>query len=262
MKNKIGVITSTYAHFNAEEALEGLSKTGVKYVELITVPGFLEHISLKPEDIDNTLNICKKYGVELYIIAGHGRMLKEDSVKSFKEVIDAASLLGVDYIDTDTGEIKDDSDKDVFYKDIKILGEYAASKGVTIGIETHGNWCNNGKIASEVIKKIDNPNVKITYDPANSIFYGDTRPEDDIKYAIPFLGHLHVKDKRGGKGVWDFPVLGEGELDFNKIFGLLKDYEGPMTLEIELDGKKHPIDEVNDAVKHSYEFLKGYGYGD
>ena len=259
MKNKVGVITSTYANFDTEEALEGISKTGVKYVELITVPGFLEHISLKPEDADDTLDICKKYGVELYAIAGHGRMLKENSVKSFKEVIDAASLLGVDYVDTDTGEIKDDNDKNIFYKDIKVLGEYAAGKGVTIGIETHGNWCNNGKIASEVIKKINNPNVKITYDPANSIFYGDTRPEGDIKYAIHFLGHLHVKDKRGGKGVWDFPVLGEGELDFDKIFSLLKNFEGPMTLEIELDGKKNPINEVNDAVRRSYEFIKSYG---
>lgn len=259
MKNKIGILTTTYANFSTEEALEDISKIGIEYVELVTVPGYLEHVSLKPEDVEDTLSICKKYGVELYAIAEHGRMLKEDSVKSFKNYIDIANLLGINYLDMTTGEIKEENDKNIFYRDIEVIGEYAVSKGVTIGIETQGSWFNNGKIASEVIKKIDNPNIKITYDPANTIFFGDTRPEGDIEYAIPFLGHFHVKDKRGGKGIWDFPALGEGDIDFDKIFSLLENYTGMMTLEIEMDGKKNPINEVNDAVKRSYEFLKGYG---
>ena len=27
------------------------------------------------------------------------------------------------------------------------------------------------------------------------------------------IGHVHLKDQRGRKGVLDFPVLGEGEID-------------------------------------------------
>ncbi len=259
MNNKVGVITSTYINFTPEVAVKSISEIGFKYVELITVPGFVEHISVIPEEAKKTAEMCKKYGVELYAIAGHGRMLKEDTVEKFKQVIDIASLLGVNYIDTDAGEIKDESDKERFYKDMEILADYAAEKGISIGIETHGNWCNCGKIASEVVKRINRSNVKITYDPANTIFYGDTRPEEDIEYAVPYIGHLHVKDKRGGKGVWDFPALGEGEINFDKIFGALKDFKGNMSLEIELDGEKNPLDVVNDAVKRSYEFMKKYG---
>ena len=259
MKNKIGLAASTYMHHTVEEALESVSKIGIKYIELFTIPGFMDQVSLNPEDANDTLNLCKKYGVELNAVGGHFRMLKEDSVESFKQVIDIANLLGVDYVDTDSGEMKNENDKDVFYKDMRILADYAASKGITIGIETHGNWNNNGKIQAETVKKIDKPNVKITYDPANAIFYGDTNPEGDMEYAIPFLGHFHIKDKRGGKGVWDFPPLGEGELDFDKMFDLLKDFEGPMSIEMELDGKEHPLDEVNIGIKTSYEFLKGYG---
>ena len=189
-------------------------------------------------------------------------MLKEDSIESFKQIIDIASVMGVDFVDTDAGEIKKESDKDIFYKDMSVLAYYAASKGVTIGIETHGNWCNNGKIQAEVVKKINKPNVKVTYDPANAIFYGDTRPDEgDMEHVLPFLGHFHIKDKRGGKEVWDFPPLGEGDIDLDKLLDLAKDFEGPISIEMELDGKEHPIEEVNAGIKTSYSFLKSRGYG-
>jgi L-ribulose-5-phosphate 3-epimerase len=259
MKNKICVITSTYANFNVEEALDGISKSGFKFVELINVPNFATHISLETKDIKQELNLYKKYGVELLALgAGYGRMMKDDTIINFKKVIDAAQLLGVKVIDADTGEVKNKKDEEKFYKDIKTLGDYASTKDVTICLELHGDWCTNGKIAAEIVKKINHPNVKITYDTGNSIFYGDTRPEDDIKYAIPHMGNLHIKDKRGGYKVWDFPALGEGDVDFDKIFSLLKNYTGPMSVEVELDGKKNFIKVVNDAVKRSYDFLKGY----
>jgi len=260
MKNKIGVVSSTYAHYNTEEALEGLSKTGFKYVELITFPGFLDHISLNLEKIKETLDVCKKHGVELFGIGGYGRLLKgEGSIYAFKKVIDLASLIGINYITTDTGEIKDETGKELFLKEIRILGDYADEKDVTIGIEIHGDWCKNGKIAAGLIEEINHQNIKITYDTGNTIFYGNTRPEDDIKYALPFMGHIHLKDKRGGYKVCDFPALGEGDIDFDKIFSFLKDYDSSISVEVEFDGKKHPVDEINGALKRSYNFLKKYG---
>jgi sugar phosphate isomerase/epimerase len=49
---------------------------------------------------------------------------------------------------------------------------------------------------------------------------------------------VHLKDKRGGKGVFDFPPLGDGDLD---VESLLRDlagagFSGPVSLEIEYVG--------------------------
>jgi sugar phosphate isomerase/epimerase len=60
----------------------------------------------------------------------------------------------------------------------------------------------------------------------------------DLEHALVRLGHVHLKDKRGGKGVFDFPPLGEGDLD---VESLLRDvagagFGGPVSLEIEYDG--------------------------
>ena len=267
MDRKIGVVTSTYSHYSADEAMDGISKAGFKYVELVTVPGVIDHILPRPEEMENNdvakiLNMCKEYHLEIYCIAAHERLMKEDAVSSFRKVIDISKLLGARYITTSIGEIKTEDDRKRFYKEIKILGEYAATKDIVICLEVHGDWCKNGKVASKIVEKINHSNIRINYDTANTIFYGDTRPEEDLKNALPYVGFMHLKDKIGGYKVWNFPVLGEGEVDFNKIFKLIQDYSGPISVEVELDGKKHPLNEVNNALVKSYNFLKNHGIVD
>lgn len=264
MNRKIGVVTTTYAHFSVEEAVAGILKAGFKYVELATVPDFVDHILPRPEemknkDVNKILDTYREKHLEIYCIAAHERLMKEDAISNFKKVIDIAKLLGVSYITTGTGNVSTEDDKKRFYKEIKILGDYADTKNIMLCLEVHGNWCKNGKMASEIVKNINYPNIKVNYDTGNVILYGDTRPEEDIKYALPYIGFMHLKDKRGGYNIWDFPALGEGEVDFDRIFELIKDYGGPISVEIEFDGKEHSLDEINSAVKKSYNFLRSFG---
>ena len=55
-------------------------------------------------------------------------------------------------------------------------------------------------------------------------------------------GHFHLKDQRGGKGVLDFPVLGEGELDLPSILRDLagSGFSGPVSMEIEFTDYEYP----------------------
>ncbi len=265
MKNKVGVVTSTYPNFSAEEALEGISEAGFKYVELASAPGYFEHILPRPEeadkeDVKKVLNLCKKYGLELYCIAGHTRLMKEGAVNNFKKVIDYAEMAEVKFVTTDTGEVKTDDDKKKFYSDIKDIGDYARSKGVTVCLEMHGSWCNNGRTSSEIIKTLDHPNIRLNYDTGNVMFYGSVRPEEDIGNALPYMAFMHIKDDGGEFKEWNFPALGDGNIDFKKILTLIEDYTGPISVEIEFDGKERSLEEINEAVKKSYNFLKNFGY--
>ena len=262
MENKVGVISTTYSHYDLKDALEGITGAGFKYIELATIffPGQLykDHVFDERGDYKKCAELCKKFNVEIIAICAHGRLMKDDGIKRFKKCIDVANDLGVWCVSTGTGEIKSENDKKRFYNDIRILGEYAAKKDVMICIEIHNAWFSNGKAANQIINEIGMDNIKINYDTANVIFYGDTRPENDIKYALDNIAHLHLKDKRGGYKVWDFPALGEGEIDFNVIINALKDYDGSICVEIEFDGKQHPLEELNKAVKKSYEFLRNF----
>jgi sugar phosphate isomerase/epimerase len=187
--------------------------------------------------------------------------MKPNCVEKFKALIDGTRLLNVRYITTDTGDVKNKDDEKEFYQDMEEIGEYAMSKGILICFEVHGDWGCSGKKLLEIVKKIDKNGVRINYDTANAVFYGGVRPEEDLQYALPYMSFLHIKDTGGKKGVWDFPVLGEGTVDFNKIFNLIKDYEGPISLELEFDGKPHPLEYVNEGVKKCNLFLRSHGYG-
>ena len=185
MKNTIGVVTSTYPNFSGVEAIEGISKAGFRYIELASAPAYFEHMP-RPEKstdqkvVDGILDLCKKFGLTFQAIAGHTRLMKEDSVKNFKTVLDFASKAMVKYVNTDAGEVESKDDEKKFYKDIAELAEYAQDKDVLICLEMHGNWCNNGKKGAEIIKTINHPNIQLNYDPGNVILYGKKKPEEDI----------------------------------------------------------------------------------
>ncbi|MCL4384869.1 MAG: sugar phosphate isomerase/epimerase [Actinobacteria bacterium] len=265
MKNIVSVVTSTYPKNNVLEALDGISKAGFKYVEMASAPSYFEHILPRPElsteaDAKNLLRLCEKYELELYAIAGHTRMMKEDTVKNFKKLIDFAKLCDVKFITTDAGEIKSDEDEKKFFKDINEIAEYAGANGITICLETHGNYCNNAKKGAEIIKKVNKNNLRLNYDTGNVMLYGGVKPEEDIQYALPYIAFIHLKDSGGKLFEWNFPALGSGKTNFKKIFSLLKDYSGPMSVEIEYEGKDHSLKEINADVKKSYDFLKSFGY--
>lgn len=264
MKNKIGVVTSTYPNFNTDDALSGIAAASFGYVELASAPSYFEHVLPRPEsaskeDAKNMTARCRKYGLELYCIAGHTRLLTENGTANFRKVLDYAENAGVRFVTTDVGEIKTEEDKNTFYREIQRIGDYAKTKNVTVCLEMHGTWCNNGKTGAEIIQKINHPSVRLNYDSGNVMLYGKVRPEEDIKHALPYMAFMHIKDDGADLGVWNFPALGDGNVNFDKIFEALKDYAGPISVEVEFDGKERTLAEINAAVKKSYTFLKGKG---
>ncbi len=265
MENIVGVVTTTYPNYGLKDALRGISKAGFEYVELTSAPAFFTHIDPNPEemteeDAKNILHLCKKNGLKVHCVAGHTRLMKENAVKNFKTVIDAAHVFGAKHVTTDTGEVKGDQDAQKFYGDMRQIGDYAQKKGVTVCLEMHGEWLNNGAIGAKIIEEIGHDQIKLNYDTANVMYYGGVKSEDDLANALPYLGFVHLKERGGGFKEWNFPAPGEGNLDFEKIFSLLKDYSGPMSVEIEFDGSEKPLGEIDAAVKKAYDFLKKHGY--
>ena len=147
-----------------------------------------------------------------------------------------------------------------FLERIAPLCDEAADAGLTICLETHGGLLGTGKLASEIIRTVNKPNLGINYDAANVIYYDGTDPVEDIKIAAPYVVHMHVKDQIGGKGVWNFPAVGTGEIDYPAIFAILNEvgFHGPCSIEIEFQGEPWPpVPVINDALETSYEYVRG-----
>ncbi|MBA7713983.1 hypothetical protein ES703_122996 [subsurface metagenome] len=139
-----------------------------------------------------------------------------------------------------------------------------------ITLETHGSsWTRgshtgSGKLYLPIIKHINLPNIRVCYDTANVIYYEGVFPEEDILYIAEYIGYLHVKDKIGLKRVANFPALGQGIINFARIFDVFRkvNYSGPFSVEIEMKSPipftKLDISEVNAAHVESYKFLQHY----
>lgn len=272
LPNKIGVGTSTYMNLPLGEALEGISKAGFSYVEVAAIKGILEHIQpgkmgtfelqLFEEELQNS-------NLKLVAIAAYSDLTKEENVPYMKTCIDLAGKLGAQFVTTGVNNQGNDSSQSAikqFYAHIKELGEYAVEKGIIIGLETHGGIVATGRQAAKVVQRINSQAIKISYDTGNVIFHGGVRPEEDLKYALEYLGYVHLKDKIGDRGIWNFPPLGEGTIDFELLFDMLakEKYSGPFTAEIEFDedtrfqkGTRRTVEMVNQAVKKSHNFLTG-----
>jgi sugar phosphate isomerase/epimerase len=259
---RTGVSTNCYHGYDLEAALSGIARSGFRGVEIAAVAGWTQHLTPGAADaeIDSLRESLGRHGLYLIGMSGHSDLTTPEGVGQFKRALDTAQKLGVTLVNTGIGGHEGGGeDEAAFLKLIPEVADYAAERGIVVALETHGSALATGQQGAGLVRRIGRENVRINYDTANVIFYGDTRPEDDIAAAIPYLACVHLKEARGGKGVWDFPALGEGKTDFARILRSLRDggYAGPLSLEVEFQGEPWPpVGEVDRSVKASFEHLR------
>ena len=250
--------------YSVDDTLKGISEAGFRFVELLATSGDLTHITPKlcemnNESAEKLKKKLKRYNLRLsgiYYYQGQENLFIDSSGLKIFKIIDGCCLLSSKFLITDMDFINNEKKWGLFYKNIGGVLEYAAIKGIIICFDIHGQWCCNGKNAAYIINKVGHPNLKINYCTGNAIYWGNSKPEDDIDYALPFLGRVHLKDSTGRPRDYDFPALGEGIINFENILFKLKDFKGPVSIEVELDGKNNSLKEINTAMLRSRDFLK------
>jgi len=271
MEQKLGATTSCWTGFPLEDALNGISDAGLRHVELSAMfevcdskGDIAEHVipeNMKKGDVETLEKKMHAYSLLPMSISGHVDLVELEGVDALKRRIDLSRKIGAKIVNTKTGDPKSEEEIKNFFKHVEEVAEYAEENNIFIGLETSGKYFNTAKKAVPILKKINSEYIKLNYDTANVIYYEGIFPEDDIEYGVEHLIHIHLKDKRGGKGEYDFPALGKGVINFQKIFNILFNYKytGPLSIEIEFDGKHNEtLNGVNEAVVSSYNFLKKF----
>jgi sugar phosphate isomerase/epimerase len=269
MADRLTASTNSFHPYSLEEALAGIAAAGVTSVELSSVPGWTEHVRRRAgvEEIGFVKDKLEQYSLTAVSLAGHSDLVSDVGVQEFQRALGLAKLLGVSMVTTSTGGHDASSAGDLadqrgqFLRRIGPLCDEAAHEGITICFETHGGLLATGAMAVELLDAIGKENTGINYDPGNVIFYGGVRPEEDILLCADRVVHMHVKDQIGGKGVWNFPVVGTGEVDFATIFAELDrvGFNGPASIEVEFTGEPWPdLDDVTVAVTASANYLRQF----
>jgi sugar phosphate isomerase/epimerase len=128
---------------------------------------------------------------------------------------------------------------DRFTASLEMLLPEAERHGVTLALEPCvGNLVHDYGTTLEMLRRVDHPNLCLTFDPSHFMLF-----RDDIPLAVSTFGnrvrHVHLKDAVGRLGEiskeFIFPLLGEGGIDFPTFLAALDaiGYQGFYSVEFE-----------------------------
>ena len=268
-KRIVAVNSNCYHGYSIEDAIAGIRAAGFHYIELTATKGWTEHVfpDMPFERLLAVQDELEKAELIPFAMSGHCNLMDTARIADFEKNIRLAAFFGCRYIVSSIGEahLKDQATADnaQVAAHISALIPMLEKHGVTLVLETHGHDHGTGKALAAIVKLVNSPRVKINYDTANVIFYGNVEPCADLAACLDDVAYMHLKDKAGEKTAWDFPALGKGYVDFPKLFGLMEQAQNdsPYSIEIEFT-KEGPKDlaEINRAVMDSAAYLRGLGY--
>jgi L-ribulose-5-phosphate 3-epimerase len=257
--------TNSYHTYGLDTALEGIRGAGFRQVELSAVRDWTEHVSLDAdaETLHELADTLRVLDLTVSALSGHSDLTTEEGLRRGVLALGLCERLGVPVMNTAIGGHGHvDEDLDAFLSLINELADEAARRGVTVALEVHGDLMATGRKAVAIIDRIGRDNVRINYDTGNCVYYGGVDPVTDVADLAPYLAHCHLKDKRGGAGVWDFPALGDGDLELARVVDRLREagFDGPWSVEIEFSGEPWPPpQDVHAAMERSAAELRRIG---
>jgi L-ribulose-5-phosphate 3-epimerase len=265
MNNPICLNSNSYHGFTLEEAVEGAHRAGIKLIELAGVIGWTEHVhnNFSDAQVAKVLDLLKANDIKAIGMCGHTNIQTKDGQETFKKNLQLAKRLGVGYVTLSTGETHGDEsvigDDTELVEIIKELGQVAKDLGLEMAIETHGNNYATGESIIALLKKVNMPNVRLNYDTGNVVFYGAIMPYEDLDKSTGSITGIHLKEKAGAQNEWNFPAVGRGDLDFERILGILKKNGCTAALSIEIEftpAGPNGVEDVHESLAYSVDTIK------
>ena len=262
MQQALAVHTNSYHTYSLEQALTGIAAAGYRAVELTAVEGWTEHVDLAAETSGLRARLAH-YGLEPVVLSAHSDLTTPEGRDYGIKAIRWCAEYGISVMNTAIGGHSSQEENELaFLANISELAAVADECGVDVALEIHGDIMATGAKTLPLLQRIAHGRIKVCYDTANCEFYGATRAVDDLVTMLPYLANVHLKDKRGGAGVWDFPEPGGGSIDFGDLIAQLEaaGYAGPLSVEIEFQGEPWPpLDQVDAAMARAHAHLSSLG---
>lgn len=200
--------------------------------------------------------LAYKSGVDIYSISVSTEMtqstaaLREKQVTDLRKWIDAAEKLGAGHIRVFGGRIPKDANEDQaagwVAEVLKRSAEYAAQRGVILGLENHGGITEKADTIIRIVKQVDSPWVGINLDTGNFNRDGYAQAEKCVPWAANVQVKTEVRDAAGKPGPSDWDR-------FAKIL-VNGGYQGYLALEYE--AKEDPATAMPRMLKRLNEICK------
>jgi sugar phosphate isomerase/epimerase len=201
--------------------------------------------SSDPRYLASLRHLAFKNGLPFSGAAIGTNMCQSDAAKRTQELekvkkwVDATEWLGASHLRVFGGELPagatEEQGVEWVAEVMKPACEYAAQKGITLGIEDHHGITSKASTILEILRLVDSPYAGINLDISN--FAED--PYTQIEACIPYATHTHIRDV--------FSETGQS-IDLDRVFQMFAraGYKGYMSAEYE--GAEDPMTAVPKLV--------------
>jgi len=151
---------------------------------------------------------------------------RAEELEKIKKWIDVTQLLGASHLRVFGGELPqgatDEQGVEWVVETLKPACDYAAARGVTLGIESHGGITSKASNILEILRRVDSPYAGCNLDISN----WEQDPYNQIEACIPYATHTHIRDFYGKSRT---------PLDLDRVWTLFANggYKGFMSAEYE-----------------------------
>jgi sugar phosphate isomerase/epimerase len=151
---------------------------------------------------------------------------RAQELEKIKSWVDATELLGASHLRVFGGELPEGASEEQgirwVVETMKPACDYAAKKGITLGLESHGGITSKASTIIEILRRVDSPyagcNLDINHFPKNEYA--------QIEACVPYATHAHIRD-----------VFSESKqpIDLDRVWQLFAKagYKGYMSAEYE-----------------------------
>jgi sugar phosphate isomerase/epimerase len=242
------------AHDFAAIELRGLQGT----MDLPARPEF------QPDRIEQSKREIAGHNLKISCVSSSAQLHDADPAKHSQQIsdakrfIDLASSLGAPNVRVFGNKIEGPKDQVVarIAAGLHELGNYAGPRGVTVIIESHGDFTDSPTL-SEILTRADSPNVGLLWDAHHTFVDGKEDPEFTVKKLGSYIRHTHLKDSVPSADGRRYVLTGRGEVPVRKQVEVLAAYGYKGCYSFEWEKAWHPeLEDPEIAIADFAEFMK------
>jgi len=174
--------------------------------------------------VDLTKQQLRERALRLSCLGASAQLHEQDPTKRAAQLdearrfIDLAEVLGAPYVRVFGNNYVSGVPREVtiahIAQGLRELGDYARPKGVTVLIESHGDFTDSPTLL-DIFRQADSPAVALLWDAHHTFVSGKEAPEDTVFQLGRYIRHTHLKDSvPAGPGGNDrrYVLTGTGEV--------------------------------------------------
>jgi sugar phosphate isomerase/epimerase len=215
--------------------------------------------SMDPAYVTGLRHLAFKNGIMFSGAATGASMVQADAAKRAQALddigkwTDATAILGAPHLRIFAGTrppgVSVGQALDWCVETMKPACDYAATKGVTLGVENHQGITQHADACLELMHRVDSPYAGINLDITNFLADSDEDQYRQIEACIPYATHTHIRDRFGDS---------HHPIDFDRVWQMFAKggYKGFMSVEYE--GEEDPATGVPRLLERIRELNRKY----